>query len=445
MRITVATLGSRGDVQPMVVLARELAARGHEVTMGVPPNLVPFVNRAGFPGHPIGPDSQAFVESPDGQRWLASGDARAFFRAMGKVAHDMASQGDTELLRACRGAELIISGVLGEDHAVCVAEAAAIPVVCVHLAPVRATRAYPQFLLTTRPLPPMLNRATAMLVEQVVWRTLRGDTRALRTRLGLRPQDHPTARVRAARGMVELQAYSPLLVPDLVDYGSQRPLIGFLTPDAALRADLGEAEPDPGLEAWLAAGDPPVYFGFGSMPVLDPVALTAVITGVARRLGVRALISAGWSALGSGQAPDPAVRVVGPVDHARILPRCSLAVHHGGAGTTAAAVAAGLPTLVCSVFADQPFWGARLVRLGVGAHCRFVDLDASTLEAGLRQLLTPGTAQRAGALGAALSAERGAARRAADAVERVAVTAQGPAGASGVGPAVPASGGECCR
>jgi hypothetical protein len=148
-----------------------------------------------------------------------------------------------------------------------------------------------------------------MLVEQVVWRTLRGDTRALRTRLGLRPQDHPTARVRAARGMVELQAYSPLLVPDLVDYGSQRPLIGFLTPDAALRADLGEAEPDPGLEAWLAAGDPPVYFGFGSMPVLDPVALTAVITGVARRLGVRALISAGWSALGSGQAPDPAVRV----------------------------------------------------------------------------------------------------------------------------------------
>ena len=129
------------------------------------------------------------------------------------------------------------------------------------------------------------------------------------------------------------------------------------------------------LRDWLAAGDPPVFFGFGSMPVRDPAEIVSIITEVSQRLGVRSLISAGWGRLHALEPDNPAVTVVGAVDHGAVLPLCIAAVHHGGAGTLAASLGAGIPTLVCSVFADQPFWGARLIDVGVGAHLPFKDLD----------------------------------------------------------------------
>lgn len=416
MRVTLATLGSRGDIQPMVVLGAELRRRGHDVVLGVPPNLIGFAGKAGFPAHPVGPDSQAFVESADGQRWLASGNARAFLNAMGEIGHEMAPQADSQLLRACEGAEIIVCGILGEDHALCVAEAWGIPLVSLHLAPSRPTAAYPNFLVTTRQLHlGVANRATGRLVERVVWNKLRGDTNALRMRLGLPPARRTTTARMAEMGVPELQGYSAVLAPGLRDYGSRRPITGFLTPDGELRRQLGEEGVDADLDAWLEAGDPPAYFGFGSMPILDPPATLAAITTVARRLGVRALISAGWS--GMAGASNDEVRVVGAINHDAVLPRCLLAVHHGGAGTTAAAAMAGVPALVYSVFADQPFWGARLEELGCGVHHRFTDLGPATLEAGLRRLLDPELRLRAAALGRALAADGGGAQRAADVVE----------------------------
>lgn len=416
MRVTLATLGSRGDIQPMVVLGAELRRRGHEVVLGVPPNLIDFAGKAGFRAHPVGPDSQAFVESADGQRWLASGDARAFLNAMGEIGHEMAPQADSQLLRACEGAELIVCGILGEDHALCVAEAWGIPLVSLHLAPSRPTRAYPNFLVTTRQLHlGVVNRATGSLVERVVWNKLRGDTNALRARLGLAASRRTTTARMADMGVPEVQGYSTALAPRLHDYGARRPITGFLTPDAELRRQLGEQGVDADLDAWLDAGDAPAYFGFGSMPILDPPAALATINAVARRLGVRALISAGWSGI-AGESSDD-VRVVGAINHDAVLPRCLLAVHHGGAGTTAAAATAGIPALVYSVFADQPFWGARLEELGCGVHHRFTDLSPETLESSLRRLLDPELRRRAATLGRVLAADGGGAQRAADVVE----------------------------
>lgn len=415
MRTTFLTCGTRGDAQPMVVLALELQRRGHDVVLGVSPNLVDWCRRAGVPALPFGPDSQAFMESPRGQEWLAAGDVRAFMAALSAEAQAHAATTHAELRALTAGADLLVAGILAEDEAAAHAEAAGVPLVTLHSVPLRRTSAYAAPLVTPRRLPGPVNRLTHRLFEQVWWRGVRNDVAEVRHDLGLPPARRSTAQMLAAIGATELQAYSPLLVPALDDYGPHRPLVGFLTLPAELRARMGENGVDPQLAAWLDAGDPPVYVGFGSMPVTDPRTALEQVRRVCERLDRRALVSAGWSRFET--AGSDRVRVVGAVDHEAVLPRCVAAVHHGGAGTTAAVVSAGLPSVVCSVFADQPFWGERVRALGIGAHVPFAELDEAALEKGVRTALEPSVARQAADLGAKLRLEGGAAARAANLLE----------------------------
>ena len=415
VRIALLTCGTRGDTQPMVVLALELERRGHDVVLGVSPNLLGWCARAGVRALPLGPDSQAFMESPRGQEWLAAGNVGAFMAALTAESREHFPSTRAELRAVTAGADLLVAGVLAEDVGAACAEAAGIPLVTLHSFPVRRTSAYPAALVTQRSLPGPVNHLTHRLFEQVWWRGVRNEVAAVRADLGLPATRRSTARHLAASGATEIQAYSPVLVPSPADYGPNRPLVGFLSPSPALRERLDETGVDADLSAWLDAGDPPVYVGFGSMPVTDPTAALEQVRRVCDRLGRRALVSAGWSRFEAGGSDQ--VRVVGAVDHDAVLPRCVAAVHHGGAGTTAAVVGAGLPSLVCSVFADQPFWGQRLRALGVGAHVRFAALDEDALAHGLRTALDPAVRRRAARLGAALREEDGAAGRAADLLE----------------------------
>ena len=139
VQIALVATGSRGDAQPLLVLGVELSRRGHSVVLGVSPNLVAFGERAGLATFPVGPDSQQFLESPDGQRWLAAGDVMALTQALGKIVHDNAALLDADTLRVCDGADLIVTGSLSEHRAACVAESRGIPLVCLHYAPMRPT------------------------------------------------------------------------------------------------------------------------------------------------------------------------------------------------------------------------------------------------------------------------------------------------------------------
>jgi UDP:flavonoid glycosyltransferase YjiC (YdhE family) len=334
------------------------------------------------------------------------------------MAHEHDQSMNTEILRACDGADVIVAGLLTEDKVACIGEARDIPVVSLHMAPFRPTRGYPNCFVTNRRLPSPLNLATGLLFQRVWWRGMHQDINHFRADLGLAPTKRPTPSRMAAAGNVELQAFSPILAPAIHDYGERRPLIGFLHPEPETRALLGEAALHDGLDAWLAAGDPPAFFGFGSMPVTDPAAALRMISQVTDNLGLRALVGAGWSALGSDSTGGDRVRVVGEVNHNLVFPRCRLAVHHGGSGTTVASVSAGLPTLVCSVFADQPFWGGRLEDLGAGTHFPFSKMSPLRLEDSLRRILEPSVTTRAGELAAALRREGNATQRGADIVEK---------------------------
>ena len=416
MQISMLTCGTRGDTQPLMAVGAELRRRGHDIRLAVSPNTMAPARTCGFETLPFGPDSQALMESENGQRWLASGDVKTFVKELAAASRASFETSRREAEVACEGADLVVAGLLAEDYADAFAELHGVPLVTLHHAPVRRTRSYPHPLVSTARLPGPLNALTGALFDRVWWAGSKEEVETIRADAGLPPARKPLAARRARTGALELQAYDDALVPGL-EWGPRRPLVGFLNLDDEMRGELGESGLDPRLAAWIVAGEPPVFFGFGSMPVRDPAAAVAMITGVARALGVRALVSAGWGRLSALDPDDPDVAVVGNVDHVAVLPRCLAAVHHGGAGTTATSLGAGVPTVVCSVFADQPFWGARVERLGLGAHLRFADLDAAALEAGLRTALDDTVRRRVTEVATRLRGPREAAVRAADEIE----------------------------
>lgn len=236
--------------------------------------------------------------------------------------------------------------------------------------------------MTSRSLPTAaLRRATHDVTGWIWSRSAAPEVKTFRRRLGLPAEFRPT-HVRHQHDLsLGVCTWSPSLVPRPADYPASIHQTGAWTPPAEMRAAGGEALPAE-LADWIAAGDPPVFLGFGSMPVLQPGPLLDDIVAVTRSLGVRAVLSAGWADRHTPNLPDH-VRLVGAVDHDLLLPLCAAAVHHGGTGTVAASTRAGCPTVVCSVFVDQPWWGERLKELGVGAHVRFKKLDRPRLEAAL--------------------------------------------------------------
>lgn len=408
-RIAILAHGSRGDIQPMVAVADELVRRGHDVALTVNSNLAEWAGRSGVEVLPMAFDGDEFLRSEGGRTLLSSGKLVDFSRELARreaAANRVISQ---TLIDCCRGADLIVSTVLTVFRATAIAERFGTNHGMMTTMPVQPTRAWANLLAPVRQLRVgALNRASFHATMSVWWRSFAPCQAELREMLGL-PAD---SRRPAVERLPSAGAYSEVLVPRPADWDGRHQITGFATLTPELRERLGEAQAPDGLEDWLERGAPPVYFGFGSLPVLDPRALLRSVAAVTRRLGLRALVGAGWTDYGStGTLPDH-VFLAAAFDHDRLLPKCAAAVHHGGAGTTATALRAGLPALVVSSFGDQPFWGWRVQQAGVGLTLSYRKLDETRLERALDRLLDPRRVARARSLASALRAERGTARTA---------------------------------
>jgi hypothetical protein len=167
--------------------------------------------------------------------------------------------------------------------------------------------------------------------------------------------------------------------------------------------------PEPDLAAFLAAGPPPVYIGFGSIVVEDPNGMTKLIFEAVKKSGVRALVSKGWGGLGADDLGIPeGVFMLGNVPHDWLFKHVSCVVHHGGAGTTSAGIALGKPTVVVPFFGDQPFWGAMVAQAGAGpAPIPFKQLTADKLAVAIQEALQPAVLERAKEMGEKISQENG--------------------------------------
>ncbi|WP_396930157.1 glycosyltransferase [Mycolicibacterium sp.] len=420
MKIAVSIHGTRGDVEPCAAVGLELQRRGHDVHMAVPPNLVAFVRSAGLPATvAYGPDSQQQLqgdvfERPDALTaaapadWVRLGNPlNALRKARAAATRGWAEMSDT-LLGITEGADLIVSGTAYQEIAANIAEFRGLPIAEVHYFPVRANTQ----VLPVR-LPPRLVAAGYAAGEWMHWRLLKPAETEQRRTLGLpAARTRPVGRIVAA-DTLEIQAYDPVFFPGLVsEWGDRRPLIGSLTLQMP-------TEVDDDVMSWVADGTPPIYFGFGSMPLDSPAEAVQLISDVSAELGERALIGAGFSDFDAvGTATH--VKIVSSVSHAAVFPACRAVVHHGGAGTTAAGIRAGVPTLVLWVAAEQPLWGKQVARLGVGATRRFAASTRDSLRADLRAVLAPQMAERARLLADRMSTPTDSVATAADLLEKAA-------------------------
>lgn len=406
MDIALISYGSRGDVQPYVALARALRHIGHQVRLLAPPNFASLAEEHGVAFSPTGADLEAHL----GARIKAlpqSGNVIRSLRALRNELRSLVDDGARDTWQAAQGADLVVG--VGPASA-SVAEKLGAPFIEVALQPLTPTRAFPSpVILPKLKLGGGLNRLTHVAFEEAFWQLFRGNTNRIRTHiLGLPPYPF-TGPLRNQRkhGLLRLYAYSPHVVPRPDDWPSHHHVTGywFLPPPPAW-------EPPAELLAFLAAGPPPVYIGFGSMLARDPQAMTALVSEALARSGQRGVLARGWGALDQATIAPERVCFVDALPHHWLFPRMAAVVHHGGAGTTGAALRSGVPSVVVPFGFDQAFWGERTAALGVGpSPLPRRTLKAPALAAAIERAVSdPQMRERAAQLGAHIQAEHGAAQ-----------------------------------
>lgn len=389
MRVVVLAVGSRGDVEPFVALCARLQACGHQARLATSVEFHHLARRydvdvAELPGNP-----RELLSSAAGQATLNSRNPLRVMRRLGGLVAPTIEAGYSYALQAADGADLLIFSTLALVG-LNVADRLGIPAVSAQLQPANPTQEFPAAALPVAHWPRPLNRFSWTLTETVAWRVFAPVLNAQRRRLGLAelPRRIPS-RWTAGRRPPGLFGYSPTLAPVPADWGGDIHVTGswFLDPPPGW-------QPPTDLVAFLAAGDAPVYLGFGSMPGADPEQTSRILVEAARRVGRRAVLNAGWAGLSVAEASD--VLVVDDLPHSWLLPRMAAVVHHGGAGTTAAGLRAGRPTVVIPHFVDQFFWGRQVARLGAGpAPLRRPRLTVDLLAERLGLALRPEVAQAA--------------------------------------------------
>src|SRR5258706_3849485 len=353
MRILLAAYGTRGDVQPMVAIGRRLRADGHEVVLGAAPGFAAWVRGHGLEFRTIGADIEALIHGFGPELTLRPA------RLTGRLLQSLREE--TELsfgqtLEAARDADLIVAGI--HPAAASVAEVLEVPMRPLLFCPqmIRSAHHPPPGLPWFR-LPGPANRLLWWAMSRLLHGAMGTALNRHRRRHGLVPVADMLSHLVGARPIVCSDALLGGLPPDAPPGVEQ---IGSL----ALPAD---GALDPALERFLDRGEPPVCIGFGSMPDGDPRRTTRLLFEALERCGRRGVVLSGWARLGDEQVP-PGVFVTPRAPHAALLPRVAALVHHGGAGTTAAAARAGLPQVVVPFFVDQIYWAREVHRRGLGSR-----------------------------------------------------------------------------
>ncbi len=397
MRVLIVTSGSTGDVAPYMGLGVRLRDAGHDVTLATHAPFREAVSAVGLGFRAIPGDLRETLSrvGPRPPLHSLAGLARPLIAALGAgVAH---------AVDACRPDAMLLSTLvapLGYQ----VAAAHGVRRAAVFLQPIHPTREFGSVLVSGRSFGAWPNLALGNLAARAVESLYAGPIRELRRSLGL-----PRVPLRVLRPEQEwaeptFYGFSPAVLPRPRDWPSPLRVTGYWWP-----ANPTGWRPPASLVAFLEAGPPPVFVGFGSMAPGHGERLAAPVLAAVRRAGVRAVLQAGWSGLAAGAGDD--VLGIGETPHEWLFPRMAAVVHHAGAGTTAAGLRAGVPAVAVPVLADQPFWARRLHRLGAAPPpIPMSRLTADSLTSALRAVTSdPHYAARAQALSARIRAEDGAA------------------------------------
>jgi vancomycin aglycone glucosyltransferase len=374
MRILLSTIGSRGDVQPLVALGLQLKALGQEVHLCVPPDFREWIEGLGMTVTRIGPE----LRSTGKPGLMAAPPTPEQVRQM--MEGTVAVQFET-ITAAAQGRDMIVGATALQIAAPSIAEKLGIPYFFAAYCPAVLPSPHhaPPVLIMRgdKPAPAMADYSELWIQDAKRWNDQWGDIlNAHRTKLGLEPVSDVRGHILTDQPWL---ASDPTLGPwpDSVDESVFQTGAWILKDERPL---------DPELEAFLDAGDPPVYFGFGS--IRAPRGVSSVMIQTARALGRRAILLRGWADL-SLMDNEPDCIAIGEVNQQALFKRVAAVVHHGGAGTTHAATRAGAPQVLIPQHYDQHYWGERVQQLGIGtAHTSSTPTIESLISA-LEQTLRP--------------------------------------------------------
>ena len=380
MRVLLSTIGSRGDVQPMVALATQLKTLGQEVHLCVPPDFEEWIVGLGMTVTPIGPRLRPTGKSnpmgtkftPEQRRQLIEGSVAAQFETVGAAA---------------KGCDVIVGATALQIAAPSIAEHLGVPYVF--------TAFCPNVLPSPRHAPPVLHTLGDVPTASTGDHRPRWDKDAQRWNDMWAPILAPH---RAALGLSAVHEVRDHIHTGRPWLAADRALAPWPDPDDRVFQTGAWILPDTRslsdeLQRFLDAGDPPIYFGFGSISAPQPD-LSQVMIQSARALGRRAIISRGWAELSLMDDASDCL-AVGDVNQQALFPRTAAVVHHGGAGTTTAAARAGAPQVVIPQHYDQHYWAWRVEQLGIGKAHDGRAPSVDSLTAALQATLEPGVAARA--------------------------------------------------
>ncbi len=409
MRIAIIAFGSRGDVQPYVALGKGLHGAGHDVRLVTHEDFEGLVREHGLDYWLARGSVQKAIDTDEMRRLIEQGNFIKITRATSKLAQQATLQWAEDGLVACQDRELIIAGVGGLFIGFALAEKLSIPFLQAYVFPFTPTKAFPSVLLPANAprLPGPMVAMSHYLTQQMMWqgsRTADGLARRQVLHLPAAPFMGPFKSKRLQRSPI-LYGFSPSVLPKPADWGEDVHVTGYWFLD----------EPDEwtqplALIEFLQRGPAPVYVGFGSMGSRKPEETADIVLQALVQTGQRAILSSGWGGLHAESLPE-SVFMLKAIPHAWLFPRVAAVVHHGGAGTTAAGLRAGVPTIVVPFFGDQPFWGRRVAALGVGPEpIARQALTAERLAQAIQRAVTnPTMRHKAAELGAKIRAENGVA------------------------------------
>ncbi len=359
MRVTIISIGTRGDVQPFIALGTALHNAGYQVRAATSENHGRLVAQHGLQFFPIHGDIQQIIESDAGKALATSKNPAVYVRALYDMIAPVVWQILQDAWAACQETDVIVSNWTFNLLTHSIAERLRLPLVTMAPYPVVPTN---QFPLTTFAPPFSLggwyNRLSYRMWDRVD-RTLFGSqlNRFRRETLGLPAQDW-TAYYNATRRLPTLISFSRHIVDRPPDWLPNVHITGYYF------LDEPGWQPPSALLDFLADGEPPVYIGFGSMSSRNPEQTAELALRALRRTGQRGLLLTGWQGIQAGDLPDTVFKL-DSAPHLWLFPRMKAVVHHGGAGTTAAGLRAGIPAVIVPHITDQFFWGTRLAERGL--------------------------------------------------------------------------------
>lgn len=404
MRIALVGIGSRGDVQPLVALGQGLQAAGHEVVVIAGANFEEDITHAGLTHALTHIDVQALVNTAVGQDWMDKSSYNLISEAI--TMRRMVESIDafaTEIDRTIPAdSDVVISGITSYALVDAFAQKYHKKHILSLFAPFTPTASQAATLVPFPKTDLPTNRISAYFALYFTYWVFQRGINEFRALYGLPPLSF-RGYVRRFNALPTLYAISPYVLPRPKDWPEHIEISGYWFQDLA-----EDWQPPADLAAFLAAGPPPVYIGFGSMGNKNPASTAQMMIAALKQSGQRGLIHRGWAGLAAAEISEH-VFLLDYVPHDWLFPRTAGVIHHGGAGTTAAVFRAGVPSAVVAHIADQPYWGRRVHDLGVGLpFVRRHKLTTQRLTEYIRALVEDeALRQRAAALGRAIRQEQG--------------------------------------